>query len=436
MKTRYIFRLAAACFCALILSPLAFAQTFQLNGANTTCTSWSLVPTGTGVNLVTVPANCLAGGGGGNTASVSSVFPSCVNGGGTSITISGQNLAGATSVSVGGQTAPAPFTAISATSIQLAVPAGVAAGVGTLTINTPNGNPTIGFQVGGCQIAPVISIVALSSAPTVAVTSAPAGSKLTIGGFSFANATATVNGLPAIITAGGTSRLIEITIPASASGAGNIVIKNTVGSASTPFTVSGGGGGGDVSVTGKVLGNPSKTPNAIPSLGDGGAGINAFDMATSRCLNSPTPIKSWQHNIDLTDYKANAALDFIAMGTGQSLTYKFTTPASGGGSFQTEENTQVTTPPTMISVSESPCDFNTAKLQFPGRDYCYSLIQAVSNIVQYEITPTGTPSTPGNCGLKPGATYYFNMRFLKPSGATYIESCPAGALCGATLQTR
>jgi hypothetical protein len=100
----------------------------------------------------------------------------------------------------------------------------------------------------------------------------------------------------------------------------------------------------DVSLTGKTLGNPSKMPQLIPPIGDGGAGMNAFDMSIARCTGSPMPTKSWQHNIDLVDYRANAALDFIEMGTGQTLSYKFVTPnAPMLGSFATEENTNFVT---------------------------------------------------------------------------------------------
>jgi hypothetical protein len=435
MNIRYLLSLATACFCALLLTPTVFAQTLQINGVNTTCTSWSLTPNAAAVNLVTVPAGCLTGGNT-NAPSISSVSPAACVSAGAAITVNGQNLGSATSVSVGGQTVTPPFTSNTATAIQLTVPA---AGSGSgLTVNTAAGSASTSFKVGGCT-PPAIGTIALSSAPSVPVGTAPAGSKVFLGGSGLTGATVTVNSVNAPVSAGGTDTRIEITLPtspASVIGLVNIVGTNSLGSSGGILFTTTAPVIGDVSVSGKVLGNPSKNPNEIPLAGDGGAGINAFDMATTRCLNSPTPTKSWQHNIDLVSYGSLAALDFIAMTSGQSLSYKFTTPAAPRtGTFQTEENTQVTTPPTMISVSETPCDFDTVKLQAP-RNYCYSSILAVSNAIQYEITPTGAPSVLGNCGLKPNTTYYFNMRFLKPSGGTYIESCAAGALCGATLQTR
>jgi hypothetical protein len=188
----------------------------------------------------------------------------------------------------------------------------------------------------------------------------------------------------------------------------------------------------DVSVTGKTLGNPSKMPQVIPAIGDGGAGLNAFDMSVSRCTGSPMPLKSWQHNIDLADYRANAALDFIDMGTSQTLTYKFVTPSAPMlGSFATEENTNVLTPGTMLGISTKPCDFDTAKLQAATRDSCYGLVGAVANSIVYEVT--SAPTGPATCGLKPSSVYYLNFRFLKVSSGGYVDSCPIGTRCGATL---
>ncbi len=435
MKTRYVFRMIFACFCTLLLGTAAIAQTVQVNGGSTTCTSLTIVTTATGVNLQTVPANCL--GTVSAAASISSVAPSCINAGGVSITINGSNLSNATSVAVGGTTVTA-FTSNTASAITLTVPATAAAGSG-ITVTTPAGSASGTFQIGGCVAAPTVTLVALSTAPTVAVASADPGAKLIIKGTGLASASVTINGAPAAVSAGATDTQIEVTVPSSPGSAG-IIVSTNGGTANASFTVNGATGGGGprtTSVTGKTLPAISKQPQEIPSFGDNGAGMNAFDMGTSDCKGSPAPTKSWQHNIDLANYRANAALDFISMGSGQTLSYKFTVPAtaSGYGSFSTEENTSVITPGTLMNVSSSPCDFDTAKLQPATRDYCFSIINAVANTILYEASNNGAPQL-GVCQLKPGQTYYLNFRFLKANGGTYVDSCPTGAQCGATLGFR
>jgi hypothetical protein len=437
MKTRYVFHFIFACLCTLLFGTIANAQTVLVNGGSTSCTSLTIVTTANGVNLQTVPANCL--GAVSTNPTVSSVSPACINAGGTAITINGANLSGATSVVVGGQTvAAASFTSNTGSAITLTVPAAATTGAGTLTVNTPTANPTASFQIGSCSTLPNVTLVALSTNPNVAATSADPGAKLIIKGSAFTGAVVRMNGAVATITpGGGTDTQLEVTVP-NAPGSGGIIITTGNGSFTAPFTVNGVvvTDPNNVSVTGKTLGNPSKNPQAIPSSGDNGAGINAFDMTPTRCKGSPAPTKSWQHNIDLADYRANAALEFISMGSGQTLSYKFTVPstASGYGSFSTEENTSVITPGTMIGISSQPCDFDTAKLKSGTLDFCYSNITAVANTMLYEVS-NGAGGL-GGCTLKPGQTYYLNLRFLKPSGGSYVDACPANATCGFTLGFR
>jgi hypothetical protein len=430
MKIRYQLRWAFACLCALLLSSSVFAQSIQLNGTSTTCQSVTLVAASSGaINLQTNPTNCLAPSIP-TVATITSVSPSCANVGAT-VTINGFNLASASTVYVGGlNIAP---TSSNATSITFVVPVGAAAGAGTIQAGTPAGAPFASFQVGGCATqAPAISSIALSSAPGVAVTSAAVGAKLTITGTNLTASTVTVIGASATVTAGSnTATQLEITVPGTP-GTGTIGISNTGGTTSAPFTVTGGGGTDGTSLTGKALPIISKDPQVVPSYGDGGAGINAFDMALTNCVGSPAPIKNWRHNIDMTAYRANAALDFISIGSGQTLTYKFVAPAINGfASIATEENTQVFNPGGMLGISTRPCDFDTAKLQ-PGatRDYCYGISSSYVTLI-YEVS--NSAPTAGYCHLTPGQTYYVNYRNLKLNGGTYVDSCPTNANCGATI---
>jgi IPT/TIG domain len=432
MKTSYVFRFVIACFCTLLLSSSAFAQSFQLNGAATSCTSANIVPTNSGVNVQASPIGCIVVGnpGGGTNATLSSVSPSCANAG-SAITVNGQNLAGATSVVVGGQTVPSPFTSISATAIQLTVPANATAGAGTLTVNTPVGSPTIGFQVGNC-VAPTITLVALSTAPTVAVTSAPGGSKVTLTGTAFTGASVSVGGSPVTITAGGTATQIEITLPSAASTSG-IAVTNAIGSVTAPFTVTAVVGGVEANIRGTPLPDPSKVPYVIPSSGDNGAGVNAWEMdAVARCGNAtPAVTKNWQHNIDLATYRAYQTTDEIIMGGGQTLSYRFKAPADARSLISFNETTFTAFRPSMMSISTKPCDFDVSKLQAATRDYCY-VNSSTLNAVYYHVT-TGPTSAPF-CKLAPDQVYYLNVRFLNVGG-TPTDSCTGGS-CGGILTFR
>jgi hypothetical protein len=432
MKTSYVFRFVIACFCTLLLGSNAFAQSFQLNGATTSCTSANIVPTSSGVNVQASPVGCIVVGstGGGTTAVVSSISPSCANAG-SAITINGQNLAGATSVVVGGQTVSPPFTSISATAIQLSVPATATAGAGTLTVNTPVGSPTIGFQVGNC-VAPTITLVALSTAPTVAVTTAPGGSKVTLTGTSFTGASVAVGGSPVTITAGGTATQIEITLPSVASTSG-ITVTNAIGSVTAPFTVIADPGIGDRDKNGTLLPIPSKVPYIIPGAGGNGAGVNAYDMdAAARCGNAnPAVTKNWQHNIDLANYRAYQATDEIIMGGGQTLSYRFTAPAGALSLISFNETTFTAFRPSMMSISTKPCDFDVSKLQPATRDYCY-VNSSTLNAVYYHVT--SAPVAAPYCKLIPDQVYYLNVRFLNVGG-TPTDSCTNGS-CGGILTFR
>jgi hypothetical protein len=232
MKTFYAFRLFITCFITLLFSAAPFAQTIQLNGVPTTCTSVITVPIASGLNIITNPAGCLPTVPVTTDPTILSLSPTCANPGAT-VSINGLNLGGTFTVFVGGQNV-AP-SSVSATRVQFVIPANATLGAATMQIGAAPTNPTYPFQVGNCGGLAAFT-VALSTAPGVAVTSASAGAKLILAGTGLGGATVTVIGVPATVSAGATATQLEITIP-QVSGAGTIAVTNTAGTATTPFTV-------------------------------------------------------------------------------------------------------------------------------------------------------------------------------------------------------
>lgn len=413
------------------------AQTLSLNGAATTCSSATVTPTANGANITTQPANCIvvpAAGG----PQLTSVTPSCVTAGGV-VNASGANLTGATSATI--NTLAATFTVNSATSISVTVPAGVTTGSASLVVVTPNGTTNaVSFNVGNCAVTPTIT--------SVAPTSAAVGAAVTINGTNLASPTSvTVNGVAATVLASSTATAINITVPNGATvGAGSIVVTTAAGTTNSVFTVIGTTSGGFVSIEGVTIPNPSKRANVVPApragqLNGGGPDLNAYaiDHATN-CTNSTAPItRLWAHSIDFTEY-ATGAIDFFSMGPGQALTYKFVAPASGANSIVYNESTNASFVPTLMSISSSPCDFDTPKSQpGPQRDFCYVSSNAY-NAVIYGVLPAPQIAPIPYCTLRPGNTYYFNIRFLYtgPGGNTTQDSCNASSsgVCGGLLQFR
>ena len=219
--------------------------------------------------------------------------------------------------------------------------------------------------------------------------------------------------------------------------AANNVLPNAV-SANFAITVT----AADVSTDGITLANVSKFAFIIPPYRDfllNGAGpeVNAFPMAPSRCSTVPALSRSWQHNIDLADYKSKNAFDFFAMQANESLSYKFTVgivDASGGFIYNDTANAVVR--PTFISITTTPCDFDTSKLVVGAlRDACYQTGLNGNSINWANILG---PLPGAYCRLVKGQTYYMNLRFQdgRPAsigGSPTSDSCTTGN-CGGIIQ--
>ena len=189
--------------------------------------------------------------------------------------------------------------------------------------------------------------------------------------------------------------------------------------------------GADVSIDGMTLPNPSKRAFKNPpfhgGLNGAGSEVNAYAMAPTRCLTTPALTRSWQHNIDLADYKSQNAFDFFVMQANESLSYKFTTPATdNGGGFVYNDAANAVVRPTFISVSTSPCDFDASKI---GTNACYQ-----TGINGNSVGWITGADYPGYCRLTKGTVYYMNIRFqdARP-GWPPSDSCVSGN-CGGLIQ--
>src|SRR5207237_119867 len=144
---------------------------------------------------------------------------------GTSVTISGTNFTGATSVSFNG--VGATFTVTSDTAIRATVPAG--ATTGPVSVTTPGGTATSA------------SSFTVVSAPTIAglsPTTGPVGTSVTISGTNFSGATAVAfNGTNATFTVT-SDTAIQATVPAGATtGPVSVTTPGGTATSASSFTV-------------------------------------------------------------------------------------------------------------------------------------------------------------------------------------------------------
>jgi hypothetical protein len=187
---------------------------------------------------------------------------------GTSVTISGTNLTGATAVTFNG--ASAAFTAASGTSIQATVPNG--ATTGPLSVTTPRGTAT---SASAFTVTP--------SAPTITgftPASGPVGTSVTINGTNFTGATAVqFNGVSAAFTAT-SDTAIQTTVPAGAT-TGPVSVTTAGGTATSAgnFAVTGvltatkaGTGSGTISST--------STPASADQINCGATCSASYDTGT------------------------------------------------------------------------------------------------------------------------------------------------------------
>jgi hypothetical protein len=152
---------------------------------------------------------------------VTSVSPSSgPTAGGTSVTITGTNFTGATSVTFGG-TAAASFTVDSSTQITATTPAG-SAGTASVLVTTPGGT-NVANTLFTYVAAPTVTSVSPSSGPTAG------GTSVTITGTNLTGATSvTFGGTAAASFTVDSSTQITATTPAGSAGMASVLV-TTVG---------------------------------------------------------------------------------------------------------------------------------------------------------------------------------------------------------------
>jgi hypothetical protein len=158
---------------------------------------------------------------------ITSITPSVgPTGGGTSVTITGTNFAGATAVTFGGVAATG-VTVVSATSITAATPAH-AVGTVDVAVTTPGGTGT-GTGLYTYQAAPTVTAISPTSGPIAG------GTSVTITGTNFTGATSvTIGGAPATGVAVVSATSITATTPTHAAGTVDVAVTTPGGIGTGP----------------------------------------------------------------------------------------------------------------------------------------------------------------------------------------------------------
>jgi hypothetical protein len=146
---------------------------------------------------------------------------------GTSVTVTGANFTGATSVTFNG-TAAASFSVVSATQITATVPAG--ATTGPIVVTTP---PGVGTSLTDFFVVPVPVITSFTP------TTGPVGTVVTVAGTGFIGATSvTFNGLAGTGLTVDSAAQVRITVPVGAtSGPLSVTTSGGTGTSVASFTV-------------------------------------------------------------------------------------------------------------------------------------------------------------------------------------------------------
>ncbi|MBL0122198.1 MAG: putative Ig domain-containing protein [Betaproteobacteria bacterium] len=167
--------------------------------------------------------------------------------------------------------------------------------------------------------------------------------------------------------------------------------------------------------------------------------IRAWSVAPARCGNTlPAITTLWYHNINFLDYGGQNAIDNIEFAPNQALAYGFVAPSIGtftgyNGNIQIQTGTSGTPSPTFVTISETLCDFDVAKVATATA--CYTTAGA-ENGFGFQITNAPTTA----CKLVPGRQYYLNLRFQDarpaPLGTPTLDACTTqnASSCGAILR--
>ena len=209
--------------------------------------------------------------------------------GGTTLTITGTNLSGTTSVSVGGVSA-ASFSVVSVTQVTAVTPAGNA-GVKNLTLTTPGGVVTVTNAFTYFAI-PTIASIAPVSGP------AAGGTAFTITGTSFTGTTSvTVGGIGASSVVVASSTSITAVTPAGVPGVATVAVTTPGGAAvsSQSFTfiglptISSVGPNGGPPAGGTAITIAGTYFDGASSVTIGGVAASSVVVVSSSIITAVTP---------------------------------------------------------------------------------------------------------------------------------------------------
>ncbi len=257
--------------------------------------------------------------------------------GGTSVTITGANLTGATAVNFGATPATA-FTVNSATSITATAPAG-AAGTVNVTVTTPAGTSATAAANQYTYVSgPAIGTITPDAGPLAG------GNSVVLTGTGFTGTTAvTFGGTPATAFTVNSATQITATVPAGSAGAAIVVVTTPGGTASGTYTYlaaptvtslspsSGSTAGGtSVSVTGTgFTGATAVTFGATPAT--------SFTVNSATSITAVAPAGSGIVNVRVTTAGGTSAtsagnqFNYVAVPTVTALAPN-SGPATGGTS--------------------------------------------------------------------------------------------------------
>ena len=337
----------------------------------------------------------------GSAPSISSVSPSSgTNLGGTAITITGTNLTGASSVTVGGVAATS-VNVVSSTSITAVTPAG-REGAQDVAVTTPGGTASLPSAFTFIVPTPTISDVSPSSGTTLG------GTVITIAGTNLTGATSvTVGGVAATSVNAISSTSITAVTPAGIEGAQDIAVTTPGGTTSLPsaFTfvlpAPTGVAASDGSFTNKVL-------------------------VSWLAVNGGTGYKIFRSETEIATVGVSSLLfnDTTAV-PGTSYEYFVKTNSSAGTSAPSLSNSgyRNLSAPTGVAASDgtSPLHVSVTWVASTGATG-YQVWRANGTSVAAQIG-TSTATSFNDVGASPGVAYTYTV---KATGAVGVSAASAG----------
>lgn len=318
-------------------------------------------------------------------AAVAPAFGSAA--GGTSVTITGTDFTGATSVTIGGAAATS-LTVVNATTITVVTPAGAAEPASILV--TTEGGTNSANALYTYVSTPIVGSIAPSSGPTAG------GTAVTITGSGFAaGETYTATFGAAAVAATYTSATTLTATTPSGSGAATVTVRDTraainaTGSATFTYLAAPVAG----TVTASVAFNSTANP-IILNLSGGPAGSVAVTTPASHGT---------------------------ATASGTAITYTPTTGYNGSDSFQyTATNAGGTSAPASVTITVNKAA-PTVTVQASAPTITFGVSETLTATVSGGVTPTGSVT------FKDGATALATVSLSGSTAVLKISSLGTGA---------